>query len=51
MAEFEVPVEVPETVPVDVLKLNPVGREGEIENAAAMYYEGNDSYNEEEGEY
>jgi hypothetical protein len=23
----------------------------EIENAAAMYYEGNDSYNEEEGEY
>jgi hypothetical protein len=23
----------------------------EIENAAAMYYEGNDSYNDEEGEY
>jgi hypothetical protein len=23
----------------------------EIENTAAMYYEGNDSYNEEEGEY
>lgn len=23
----------------------------EIENGAAMYYEGNDSYNEEEGEY
>jgi len=23
----------------------------EIENAAAMYYEGNDSYNEDEGEY
>jgi hypothetical protein len=23
----------------------------EIENAAAMYYEGNDSFNEEEGEY
>lgn len=23
----------------------------EIENAAAMYYEGNDAYNEEEGEY
>lgn len=25
--------------------------DSEIENAAAMYYEGNDSYNEEEGEY
>jgi hypothetical protein len=35
-----------------VVPLVPIAEpDPEIENAAAMYYEGNDSYNEEEGEY
>jgi hypothetical protein len=35
-----------------VVPLVPIAEpDPEIENAAALYYEGNDSYNEEEGEY
>ena len=38
--------------PIAIVPIAPIVEpDPEIEAAAAMYYEGNDAYNEEEGEY